>query len=68
MVNTIDLFKKVEEVVHKITYVDNRNIIIDNLSMFAQLNHYDKSHLCKVKQGKRKRHKDVVRVETVDNV
>ena len=60
--------KKVEEVVHKITYVDNRNIIIDNLSMFAQLNHYDKSHLCKVKQGKRKRHKDVVRVETVDNV
>ena len=60
--------KKVEEAVHKITYTDQRNILIDNLTMFAQLNNYDKSHLCKVKQGKRKRHKDVVKVEIVDNV
>ena len=60
--------KKIEDVIHKITYTDNRNIIIDNLSLFAQLNNYDKSHLCKVKQGKRKRHKDVVRVETVSDV
>lgn len=60
--------KKITEVIHKITYNDNRNIIIDNLSLFAQLNNYDKSHLCKVKQGKRKRHKDVVRVETVSDV
>ena len=60
--------KKIEDVIHKITYTDNRNIIIDNLSLFAHLNNYDKSHLCKVKQGKRKRHKDVVRVETVSDV
>jgi len=43
-------------------------LVIPNLKMFAELNNYDKSHLAKVQQGKRKRHKDVTHVETVSNV
>ena len=54
--------------VYQVTFTDKRKLVIPNLKMFAELNNYDKSHLCKVQQGKRKRHKDVTHVETVRNV
>ena len=54
--------------IYQVTFTDKRKLVIPNLKMFAKLNNYDKSHLWKVQQGKRKRHKDVVRVETMGNV
>jgi len=54
--------------VYQVTFTDKRKLVIPNLKMFAELNNYDKSHLAKVQQGKRKRHKDVTHVETVSNV
>ncbi len=60
--------KPISAEVYEVTFTDKRKLVIPNLKLFASLNNYDKSHLCKVQQGKRKRHKDVVRVETVSDV
>ena len=59
--------KKLEEKIHAVKFTDHKQIIIDSLSVFAKLNNYDKSHLCKVKQGKRKRHKDIVGIVPVEH-
>ena len=51
---------------HRITFVDGREIIVDNIMDFAREIGYHYVGFYNVKSGHRKRHKDIIKVELVN--
>jgi hypothetical protein len=51
---------------HKITFVDGREIIVENIMDFAKEIGYHYVGFYNVKSGHRKRHKDIIKVELVE--
>jgi len=51
---------------HKLTFVDGREIIVENIMDFARENGYHYVGFYNVKSGHRKRHKDIIKVELVE--
>ena len=51
---------------HKITFVDGREIIVENIMDYARENGYHYVGFYNVKSGYRKRHKDIIKVELVE--
>lgn len=51
---------------HRLTFIDGRTLIIDNIADWSKENGYRSSNLYQVKIGDKGRHKDIVRVELVN--
>jgi hypothetical protein len=51
---------------HKLTFIDGKTLIIDNISDWAKENGYRCANLYQVKIGDKGRHKDIVKVELVE--
>jgi hypothetical protein len=51
----------------KITFLNGEYLILDNLSEWCKENGYNISNVINVKRGRIKIHKNIIRVETVDN-
>ena len=51
---------------HRLTFIDGRTLIIDNITDWSKENGYRSSNLYQVKIGDKGRHKDIVRVELVN--
>ena len=51
---------------HKLTFMDGRTLIIDNIADWSKENGYRSSNLYQVKVGDKGRHKDIVKVELVN--
>jgi len=50
---------------HKLTFMDGRTLVIDNITDWAKENGYRGANLYQVKIGDKGRHKDIVKVELV---
>jgi hypothetical protein len=50
---------------HKLTFIDGRTLIIDNITDWAKENGYLGTNLYQVKIGDKGRHKDIIKVELV---
>jgi hypothetical protein len=50
---------------HKLTFIDGRTLIIDNITDWAKKNGYLGTNLYQVKIGDKGRHKDIIKVELV---
>lgn len=51
---------------HRLTFIDGRTLIIDNITDWSKENGYRSSNLYQVKIGDKGRHKDIVKVELVN--
>jgi competence transcription factor ComK len=51
---------------HKLTFMDGRTLVIDNIADWSKENGYSRSNLYQVKVGDKGRHKDIVKVELVN--
>ena len=51
---------------HKLTFMDGRTLVIDNIADWSKENGYRSSNLYQVKVGDKGRHKDIVKVELVN--
>jgi hypothetical protein len=51
---------------HKLTFMDGRTLVIDNIADWSKENGYSSSNLYQVKVGDKGRHKDIVKVELVN--
>ena len=56
---------KLRALPHKITFIDGRTLIINNITDWAKENGYRGANLYQVKIGDKGRHKDIIKVELV---
>jgi hypothetical protein len=56
---------KLRALPHKLTFMDGRTLVIDNITDWAKENGYRGTNLYQVKIGDKGRHKDIIKVELV---
>jgi hypothetical protein len=57
---------KLRALPHKLTFIDGRTLVINNITDWAKENGYRGTNLYQVKIGDKGRHKDIIKVELVE--